>query len=270
MRQWRLLYDSATTGMRNMAADEAILRAVGAGEEPPTLRFYDWHPACLSLGYGQKAADVDMSRLAERGWDLVRRPTGGRAILHIDELTYSVALPADHPIAAGDVVASYRRISLALIAGLQRLGVFPYSERQTAPASRSLGPVCFEVPSHYEITADGRKLVGSAQVRRYGGVLQHGTLPLSGDVARICEVLVYEDEECRAQAQAQVYQRATTLAEVAGRQVIWREAAEALASGFAAVFDLDFYETELSNQERELAAILAADLYGKQEWTRRR
>ena len=91
---WRLIIDSPAHGAWNMAVDEAILEQTGRGESPPTLRLYDWQPACLSLGYAQPFADVDVDRLKERGWELVRRPTGGRAILHVDELTYSVSAPA--------------------------------------------------------------------------------------------------------------------------------------------------------------------------------
>ena len=91
-----------------MAADMALLQAVGAGLTAPVLRLYAWSPPCLSLGYGQHVSEADRGRLAALGWGIVRRPTGGRAILHTDELTYSVALPADHPLAAGSVVESYR------------------------------------------------------------------------------------------------------------------------------------------------------------------
>jgi lipoate-protein ligase A len=103
---WRLLVDPPQGldnggGVWNMACDEAILAAVGRGDSSPTLRVYDWQPACLSLGYAQRSAEFDPRRLSERGWGVVRRLSGGRAILHVDELTYSVALPADHPLATG-------------------------------------------------------------------------------------------------------------------------------------------------------------------------
>src|SRR5690606_2640196 len=160
MRQWRLINDCPTTGAHNMAVDDAILTAVARGDAPPTLRFYDWSPPCLSLGYAQKSADADLTRLAAAGWDVVRRPTGGRAILHIDELTYSVAVPEDHPLASGGIVDSYRRISAALLAGLQRLGA-QVDARPREGSLRGAGPVCFEIASHYEITVNGRKLVGS-------------------------------------------------------------------------------------------------------------
>src|SRR5690349_10912993 len=111
MRQWRLIYDIPANGAWNMAVDESLVESVGAGQSPPTLRFYSWNSPCLSLGYGQRFTDVDVTRVDQLGWDVVRRPTGGRAILHTDELTYSLSLPADDDLAAGTIVESYQRIS---------------------------------------------------------------------------------------------------------------------------------------------------------------
>lgn len=239
MRQWNVIYDIPTEGARNMAIDEAILRRVANRELPPTLRFYGWSPPCLSLGYGQRSRDVDREALDKQGWDIVRRVTGGRAILHIDELTYSIALPEDHPIAAGGIIESYRRISGALLHGLNRLGVQSQADKK-ADGVKSIGPVCFETPSHYEITTDdGRKLVGSAQVRRKNGVLQHGTLPLHGDVARICDALKYDNDYHREEAKFHVRERAATLADALGQVIDWRTVVDALVDGFTQVFDVD-------------------------------
>ena len=247
--QWRLIYDSPTTGVRNMAVDEAILSAVSAGSQPPTLRLYGWQPACLSLGYGQRLSDVDFDRLRAFGWDVVRRPTGGRAILHADELTYSVTLPAGHPLADGGVVDSYRRLSAALMAALVLLGARGAPARRDGPSGAS-GPVCFETPAHYEITVNGRKLVGSAQIRRRGGILQHGSLPLMGDVARICDALAYPDDERREQARSRVRRRAITVADAVGADVSWRTAADALVAGFQSAFGIVFGAPEkLSRRE---------------------
>lgn len=265
MRQWRLIYDRPTSGARNMAADEAIMGAVARGEQPPTLRLYDWSAPTLSLGYGQRVTDVDFERLAALNWGVVRRPTGGRAILHTDELTYSIALPEDHPIAAGGIVESYRRISAALMRALAALGV-PVSADRRDDKPSSLGPVCFEVPSHYEITFGARKLIGSAQTRRRAGVLQHGTLPLHGDVSRICEALVYPDEAARQAARVVVHERATTLEEaLGGRIVSWREAAEAVAAAFAETFVVTFTEDHLSDAEQATADTLATTVYASAE-----
>lgn len=262
LRQWRFICDDPAVGAWNMAADEAILAAVGAGEQPPTLRLYAWDPACLSLGIAQHASDADAVRLASFGWDMVRRPTGGRAILHTDELTYSLTVPPDHPLAAQDIIASYRSISSALMLALETLGAQPHSERRTETADKRPGAVCFEVPSHYEITVDGRKLVGSAQMRRKSGLLQHGTLPLYGDVARICDALAYETDDEREAAKVTVRQRATTLAEALGRTVSWDEAAAAVADGFRAAFDIDLIDGVLSAAEIEAAQALEAEKYG--------
>ncbi len=105
-----------------MAVDEAILEHIGRGQALPTLRLYAWEPACLSLGYAQPYADVDEARIKERGWEVVRRPTGGRAILHTDELTYSVTAPADEPRLAGSVLESYNRLAVALLQAVQVVG----------------------------------------------------------------------------------------------------------------------------------------------------
>ena len=256
-RQWRLVCDSAAEGRWNMAADEAILEAVGAGLVPPTLRLYAWSPACLSLGFSQKMADADLVRLTARGWQMVRRPTGGKAILHTDELTYSVALPPDHPLTVLGIVDSYREISRALMHALTLMGAAAHSERRSDTAPQRPGAVCFEVPSHYEITVEGKKLVGSAQVRRKSGLLQHGTLPLTGDLARICDALAYPDEIEREAARQTVLERAITLNDALGHPVTWDEAAEAVSEGFEAVFGIELVLSGLTEWERERADLLA-------------
>ncbi len=269
MRQWRLMYDYPTDGQHNMAIDEAILTSVGAGNSPPTLRLYRWDPPCISLGYGQKAVDVDFERAALCDWDVVRRPTGGRAILHTDELTYSVALPVHEDLAAGSIIDSYRRISGALVVGLEMLGLTPEADRRAERGIAS-GPVCFETPSHYEITFNGRKLVGSAQMRRQTGLLQHGSLPLCGDVTRLCDALVYPDETAREQAKKLVRARAITLEDALGQRIEWQSAADAITQGFASMFDIDFtVSVGLSEDEHILSEQLTAEVYGYDGWTRR-
>jgi lipoyl(octanoyl) transferase len=270
-RQWRLITTPPVEGTYNMAIDEALLASVARGDSAPVLRLYAWSPACLSLGYGQRVSDADLERIGAMGWQIVRRATGGRAILHTDELTYSVSLPADHPLVEGDVVQSYRRISEALLVALKLLGAQPQAERATHGGSN--GAVCFETPSHYEITVDGRKLIGSAQVRRKdhnGGVLQHGTLPLRGDIARICDALVYTNRDEREEAKAQVRARALTLEDALGYTVTWEDTAAVVVLGFAETFDLAFEESNLSDVEVERAERLAAEVYGSDGWTFKR
>jgi lipoate-protein ligase A len=246
-----------------MAVDEAIMRAVTAGQVFPTLRFYAWEPACLSLGRAQSVADVNLQALQAMGFDLVRRPTGGKAILHVDELTYSVVAPEEDPRVAGGVVESYRRLSAGLVRGLERLGVVGLVADQRAGNRRPEGPVCFEVPSDYEITAGGRKLAGSAQMRAKSIVLQHGALPLYGDITRICLLLTACPDPARVRA------RATTVEETLGRPVTWDEAADALAAGFAEMLNLQLEPGTLTDEERAWAEALRAEKHATDEWTKR-
>jgi len=252
-----------------MALDEAILLAVAEGQVPPTLRFYTWHPPCVSIGYAQRAIHVlDLESCRLRGYDVVRRPTGGRAVLHIDELTYSVVLPQDDPRVSGGVVSSYRRLSEGLLTGLRRLGV---QAAQARPSRHEPGEArtaaCFDLPSHFEIIAGGKKLVGSAQVRRRGAVLQHGALPLQGDITRIVPLLRLSSEEHRARLAAKLAERSTTLAQAAGRVISFDEVAEALADGFSETLNVELVSAQLTDWERREADWLREIKYGAEEYT---
>src|SRR5579863_810911 len=192
---WRLIVErEPRTAAENMALDEAIMDAVAAGEVPPTLRFYQWAPPGLSLGKRQPLSGVDLAACARDGVDVVRRATGGFAILHTDELTYSVATTPDDPRAAGAILDAYRSLSQGLLAGLRRLDVPAVMNPVVPGGTHNASAACFEVPSAYEITAGDYKLIGSAQTRPAGRVLQHGSLPLHGDIARVVAYLAFESE----------------------------------------------------------------------------
>jgi lipoate-protein ligase A len=265
---WRLLVDGEAEGPTNMAVDEAILTAVVQGDSPPTLRFYGWAPPCLTLGRSQPLADADLARCRAAGVGVVRRPSGGGAILHTDELTYAVALCQTDPRAEGGVLGSYCRLSEGLLAGLQRLGVDGLQAVKKKQPPVEPTPVCFEVPSDYEITAGGRKLVGSAQWRSRGGVLQHGTLPLHGDLTRVIEYLVFTDEQ-REVRRRSLHSRAVTLEEVMGQALPFSQVARALADGLSHVLNLGLEPGELTTGERLLAAELHRSRYADPDWTAR-
>ncbi len=258
---WRLVLDPPSDGARNMAVDEAFLEEAAAGRSLPTLRLYAWEPPTLSLGFAQPVADVNREALRRMGWGLVRRPTGGRAILHTDELTYSITAPENHPLMQGGVLESYRRLSLGLLAGLRLLGV--EGQADAGQRTRAVGnPVCFEIPSQYEISAGGRKLIGSAQARRAGGVLQHGAFPLRGDIARILQGLSGPQIPPE-----RVRRRAATLGDLLGREVSWREAADAVSRGFTDEFGIEFRREGLTENEKTRADELSRGKYGSEEWT---
>jgi lipoate-protein ligase A len=258
---WRLIRSGADDGATNMATDEAIVHAVASGSVPATLRLYAWAPPCLSLGRGQPVGDVNREAVKAAGYDLVRRPTGGRAILHVDELTYSLVVPQDEPRVVGGVVESYRRLSAGLVGALNRLGVASIVADERAEDGGPQGPVCFEIPSDYEITVSGKKLVGSAQMRSHGVVLQHGALPLSGDIARICPLLASHPEAGRVRA------RASTLEEALGSAPSWDEAADALATGFGQALDLTLEPSSLTAAERAQTQVLRSQKYATDQWT---
>ncbi len=268
---WRVIFSKPLEGAWNMAVDEAILEAVGKGESPPTLRLYAWQPPCLSLGYAQPITDVDLSALNSAGWQLVRRPTGGRAILHTDELTYAVIAPLNEPRVAGGVLESYRRLAQGLLRALQLLGLPAQADQAypLPPGAQANGAVCFEVPSNYEITANGKKIIGSAQARRLAGVLQHGSLPLTGDLTRITRALHFSDENSRAESADRLLEHATTLESVLHRTVRWEEAAESFKTAFEECLDLNLETDHLSGFELKRAAELTKEKYGNLEWNNR-
>ncbi|CAG1012797.1 lipoate---protein ligase [Anaerolineales bacterium] len=298
MTTWRLLRAPAATGAWNMAVDESILEHIYRGESKPTLRLYSWNPPCLSLGHAQPFADVDMERLKSHGWDVVRRATGGRAILHTDELTYSVTGREDDPVLVGGILESYNRIAQALMYAARELGL-PVEMKEYAdqPATKNSNPVCFEVPATYEITVNGKKLIGSAQARKKEGVLQHGSLPLAGDLTRICQALVFKDEAAREVASQRLLARATTVESILNEirperhlhrtaidavqvsrrtdtlntstslSATWETAAQAFARGFEVQLGISFESGALSPSEEKRAAELVEKKYAHPSWT---
>lgn len=253
-----------------MAVDEAILEAVEQKNVLPTLRLYAWDPPCLSIGYAQPSADIDLPRLFALGWYWVRRPTGGRAILHTDELTYSVIAPFSDPRVSGGVLESYQRLSYALLTALHVLQIPAISQPGKSPVNnQENGAVCFEVPSNYEITVQGKKLIGSAQARRKNVVLQHGTFPLRGDLTRITQVLAFTDESARSDAALRLLSHATTTEGFLGTSVSWQEAVDAVIFGFQSELNLDFIREPLSPLEISRAEQLLHEKYTHPSWLER-
>lgn len=268
---WRLILSPPETGSWNMAVDEAILDNMATGKNRPTLRLYAWDPTCLSLGYAQSISDVDIAELQNRDWHLVRRPTGGKAILHTNELTYAVIGPTNEPRLQGGVVESYKCLSKALLQALQHLG----APAQAVEINKSLdnepteNPVCFEVPSNYEITVDGKKLLGSAQARRREGVLQHGSLPLFGDITNITKALSFKNIQEQSRATQRLAERAITLESILGVRVTWDQVADEFIIAFEQALNIELEPGELSRSEHKRATDLEKDKYSNPEWIRR-
>ncbi len=246
---WRLLRTGSHPGAWNMACDEAILESVGERASPPSVRFYAWDPPAVSLGRHQADPDVGARAvLAELGVQWVRRPTGGRLVWHGpsgEELTYSVVAPIGEPPLAGGLTDAYRRIHEGLAAGLGRLGLAV----ELAPRARGAGPrlgptnrlACFAATVPWEIEAGGRKLLGSAQRRSRGALLQHGSLPLAGDPSSIPERVWPGSFGTRV---------VTTVSAVAGRPIGFTEVADALRSGIEETLNVRLTPGVLTDRER--------------------
>ena len=176
--KWRLIHSGPCDAFYNMALDEAIATEVRLGAAPPTLRLYGWDRPALTLGCFQKTSGINVEYCRSRDIPVVRRPTGGRAILHGDELTYSFSAGTDQGPFSHGLLDSYRRISVAFSTAFRKIGVTasPKKEREKGRVlSRS--PLCFQSSSFGEILTDNKKLLGSAQKRWTNGLLQQGSVP---------------------------------------------------------------------------------------------
>lgn len=266
---WRLYISPPAIGAWNMAVDEAILEHVIRGDSPPTLRLYSWNPPCLSLGRAQPYAEADMNALKENGWSIVRRITGGRAILHTDELTYSVIAPKDNHHVGGTLLESYQYLAQALLFALKSLGANVEMKKERMDQSAQSNPVCFETPSAYEITVDGKKLIGSAQARQKGGVLQHGSLPLTGDLRRVTEALIFPDAESRQRAAEKLMMRASTVESALAKEIDWGTASKSFIQAFETVLNIQLKKDDLSHYEIIRLAELVQKKYAHPDWTER-
>ena len=274
LETWRLLNSGASDGYTNMAVDEAILLAVQEGRVPPTLRLYTWQPPCLSIGAFQSVSqDIDVTACSAQGIDWVRRPTGGRAILHDQEVTYSVAVSQDNERVAGDVMESYRRISQGLLEGMRLLGIqasLAPSDSVPAPHGAPKPAACFAAPSQHEIMVQGHKLIGSAQRRQGSALLQHGSILLDLDVDKLISLLRFPSPQERQAAAGRVRAESVTLKALLGRHVTYNEVAQALIAGFSAALHIELVPGDLTPWENEESARLRREKYMTGAWRYRK
>lgn len=257
---WRVIFHDALPGADNMAIDHALAESLAPGQA--VLRLYRWCEPTVSFGRNEAARGrYDGDRGRDRGIAFVRRPTGGRAVLHDRELTYAAVLPLRTLGGLGGLRAAYRWVNLALLAGLERLGVAAHLAAGDGPAPRQEGAApCFFAPAPGELVVEGRKLVGSAQGRVGGALLQHGSLLLDGGQEEILAL-------CGACGRERI--RATTLAELLGRAPAWETVADAVLAGFRATFEGEWRVGGLTARETALAE-MHRERYASPEWTWRR
>lgn len=269
---WRFLKLTSAHGPWHMAVDEAIMILHGQGRVPPTLRFYMWRPQCLSIGYFQSARkDINTEACASQGIDLVRRQTGGRALLHDNELTYSLIASERESSVSGSVTDSFKKISVGIVEGFRILGVDAEIGAQRAEGGgRWRSPACFDSASHHEITFKGKKVVGSAQCRKGGVILQQGSIPLSLDVGKLFSLLRLPAGKALGHAESRFRERVLPLAEALGREVRVGEVAQALLQGLETALGVSMVAGELTREEEALARSRALQKYGNPDWNLRR
>lgn len=269
----RLISDGHLPGKMNMAVDEAIHRASQRGDPGATLRFYQWRPACLSLGYFQDVEkEVNLQGLAGEGVDLVRRPTGGKAVLHDDELTYSVVI-AEKDL-SGSVLETYHRLSEALVEGLRAMGIpaaiAALQHGVTTRDPRFRQAACFSAPSWYEVLTGAQKLIGSAQNRKNGFILQHGSIPFTFDAVKIVRCIRTASPEHAVRTESMLRRKATGVSAALGRPVSREELERHLVAGFRAALGWEVTPGALTPAEKAEADELAVEKYGNPGWTMER
>lgn len=253
MDAFRYLETGEHAAAYNMGLDEAILESVASGAQPPTLRLYAWKPYAVSIGYFQGVQDeVDLTRCVELGIDVVRRLTGGGAVFHAQELTYSLVVPDSHPLVAGTILDSYRSICSGVMRGLEVLGI----HADFMP----LNDVC----------AADKKLSGNAQTRKRGCVLQHGTIILGLDVDTMFSILKVPNEKLKGKLMQDVRARVSSVSDMLGRPVVYADAVPAFEQGFSEVLGGLGPRSNPDRSEVSRAIELAAERFSSTAWTFRR
>ena len=252
-----------------MAVDEAVFRGTIRKTSPPTLRFYGWRTPTVSIGRFQDAStEVNVEVCGQLGIDLVRRPTGGKAVLHDEELTYAVTAGSDSSLFPPDILETYRIISSCIARGLAGCGIRAEMEADgRAAADEPLGRSCFSLPSRYELLVAGRKICGSAQTRSHGVFLQHGALLMAFDPGRTCAVLL-PNGDCDRQVD-RLRNSVTSVREHATIPPADEETlCRFIQDGFTQVLGIRFREGALTPEEEALKAELIAKKYGSASWNR--
>ena len=249
---WRLLQTGASTAYANMAIDKAILVVNSGGKVPPTVRLYGWVPPAISIGYFQSLSEeIDLIACKKFGVDYVRRITGGGAVFHDEELTYSIVISESHPKIPVNIMKSYGRICRAIIKGLNHLGI----KSEYAPIN--------------DIVTGGKKISGNAQTRKLGTVLQHGTIIMDVDVDIMFSLLRVPNEKIKDKLIKDVKQRVTSIKHILGKEICFDDVAFAMKQGFEQEFDVELIEGTLTKEEIVLSKKFEKDFSSK-DWNHKR
>ncbi|KPG87803.1 MULTISPECIES: lipoate--protein ligase family protein [Staphylococcus] len=268
---WNFINTGSHDPYYNMAMDEALLNFVSRGEIDPVVRFYTWNPATLSVGYFQRLKkEIDIDKVKEKGFGLIRRQTGGRGVLHDKELTYSVIVPESHPNMPSTITEAYRVISEGLLEGFKLLGfdayfAIPRSKEEREKLKQPRSAVCFDAPSWYELVVEGRKIAGSAQTRQKGVILQHGSLLQDVDVDELFDMFIFKNDRLKEKMKKAFVDKAVAINDISDRHISIEEMEKAFEEGFKKGLNIEF--KPLSLTENQLAEVkVLEEKYRSEEW----
>jgi lipoate-protein ligase A len=263
---WRYILYHTYDPYWNMAIDEAMLIAHSEGKVPPTLRFYGWQPATLSIGYFQRADKaIDRAKVEELELGFVRRMTGGRAVFHDQELTYSVVISESNPAISHSVQATHRRLNVALQTGLEQL-MLKIDDNSAQVYDANSSAACFDAPGESEFLIQSRKVIGSAQTRQRGVLLQHGSILLDLDFDTVFQIFRFPTEKVKNNFQ----KRVGTLAGLQEKLITLEKVIQAFYIGFQDGLHINFIEEPLTSYEWQLAEQLVKEKYSRPEWNLKR
>ncbi len=252
-----IIEEKPNSASLNMAIDEALFNYVQKNKECSILRFYRWEKPTLSIGYNQKVKEtVNMNFLSINGIEIVRRITGGKAVLHDDEVTYSISSSASIMVENKSVIESFHLISSALIEGLKILGINASLSSRKYEGLYKTNLPCFSYPTGNEIVVNGRKLIGSAQKRTKNALLQHGSIPITLDVDKLGKATLSNPESLR--------ENISTIKELVGETDFFK-IANSLKEGFSRFFKCNFEPFELIEIIKDVEK-LEKEKYSNPEW----
>ncbi|QFF99418.1 lipoate--protein ligase family protein [Psychrobacillus glaciei] len=270
--KWYFINSGPCSPSYNMALDEALLDWHSEGLIPPVIRFYEWNPATLSIGYFQSVEkEIDLEAVERLGLGFVRRPTGGRGVLHEHELTYSVIVSEKYPDMPATVTEAYRVISEGLLLGFQNLGLDAYfsvpdTEEKKIDLKKPKSAVCFDTPSWYELVVEGKKVAGSAQTRQKGVILQHGAILLDLDEDKLIQTFKFASNEVRDRVKASLSKKAVAINKISQSPVSIDECKIAFKHGFEDALHIDLVEITLSEAQEQYVKELEEKRYANDVW----
>ncbi|OCS88607.1 lipoate--protein ligase family protein [Caryophanon tenue] len=272
MEKWYFIHSGKCSGSFNMAMDEALLTLHSKGEIPPVIRFYEWAPATLSIGYFQQAArDINLEAVHEQGLGFVRRPTGGRAVLHEHELTYSVIVSEAYPNMPTTVTEAYRVISEGILKGFHHLGLDAYfsvpdTDEKRADLKQPKSAVCFDAPSWYELVVEGKKVAGSAQTRQQGVILQHGAILLDVDIEKLLSVFNFSTEAQKERMRKKLPEKAVAINDLTDKPITIAQSVEAFKRGFEESLQIELVPYTLTDEQLAFVKQIEQEKYATDEW----